>query len=354
MKSRIIITDEVITDAQAGGMTVTDMLAQKYAGEIADKVKSDARLADLDAFQLALIDAGVTKHTPIQDLYKTDGGDWLFPVFIDRRLREKVGDYDILPCLISSTETVNSMNVQGAKLDMTDPANKDAIRKKDVAEAADLPEAVLRLAETAYKLYKRGRAVRASYEAYMLMPIDLFGRHLDMIAADTAGQQAGDAIKILVRGDGNDNKTPVVTLGGSGGLTPDELAEFAIEYWMKAKVPLNTIITGDREFYKQLLLMTYATTDANGFITGARFNFPQAQLSEITVLFDERANLDNGGKSQLIGLNRDQAITKYVLAGSQIREYDRNIKNQTHLGTVSEWAGFGKFNDDATLILRSA
>lgn len=69
MKARIIITDEIITDAQAGGVTVTDQLATVYAGNIVDRVKEDPRLADLDAFQLAMVDAGITKHSRIDALY---------------------------------------------------------------------------------------------------------------------------------------------------------------------------------------------------------------------------------------------------------------------------------------------
>ena len=349
---RLLITDEIVTNAKTSGRTVTDILAQTYASDIADMVSKNESLKKLDAFQLAMLDAGVSGRSIINDLYQTDGNEWLFPAYIDRRLRESVAGLNILPYLVGSNQTVAGTSIQGTKLVMDDK-NKDAVRKKDVAEATDLPEAVMKLADTAYTLKKRGRAVSASYEAYMYMTIDMFGMHLDRIANDVAGQQAGDAIKVLVDGDGNSNPAPVKTIVGADGLTAEELAILAIEFWITAKLPLDTIVTGDKEFFKTLLLMSFNRDEVNGIIAGATFNFPQAQLTNLNVLYDDRVPVGAGSKAQLIALNKGQALTKYIAAGSQIREYDRNIKNQTHLGTVSEIAGFARFNDDATMILRA-
>ena len=52
--------------------------------------------------------------------------------------------------------------------------------------------------------------------------------------------------------------------------------------------------------------------------------------------------------------NKDYALNKYVETGSQIQEYDANIRNQTKLKTISETAGFAKFDANAVRYLASA
>ena len=348
---KILITDEIVTDALSSGKTISNVLADVYEGEIQDKITANEKLSGMDAFQFAMLDAGVTKRSVIQDVYQTNGNEWLFPAYIDRRLREAVAGLNILPYLVGSTETVNSMSVQMAKLVM-DEHNTDAVKKKRVAEATDLPLAILHLADAALSLKKRGRAVSASYETYMFQTFDMFGKHLDMIANDVADQQAGDAINALINGDGNDNAAQVINMTGAT-MTADELLKFAIAFWNDAKLPLTTVVTGDIGFYTALMKMIVSDNDSIGMLPGVGFDFPQAQLSKLNVLYDARVGTGTGNKAQLIGLNTNYALTKYLAAGSQIRELDKNIRNQTNLGTISEIAAFGKLNDGASKILRA-
>lgn len=351
MKARIIVTDEIITDSLSVGKSVTDVLAAKYEGEIADRIKSDERLKNLDAFQFAMMDAGIGKSSVIAEFYKTTESEWLFPVFIDRRLRESVASMNILPYITESIEPVRHSSAQGSKV-LWDEDNKDATRKKRVAEGTDLPLAIIKLSDFAITLKKRGRAVQTTYETIMFQTLNMFGKHLDMIANDLSNQQAGDAIEVLVNGDGNKNAADFVSVTGANGLTNEELVIFAIEFWKKSKLPLTTLIAGDGEFFRKLMLTKFNINEINGMMTGSRFNFPQAQLADLTVLYDERVP-QGGGKEQMIGLNKDHALTKYVAVGSQIREIDKNIRNQTNLGTISEIANFAKSTDAATLILRA-
>lgn len=348
---KLIITDEIVSDALEQGRPVTDVLAEVYEGDIADMVADSPALAKLDAFQLALVDAGISKRTPVDEIMKTEGNEWLFPVFTDRRLRESVAAMNILPYIVGNTETIAGNSIRGAKLVMDDK-NQDATRMKRVAEGTDIPLAVLKLAGTAYTLFKRGRAVETTYEVIRRMSLDLFGRHLDMIANDVSMQQAGDAIDVLVNGDGNKNPADVISISGTGGLTVNEIVKLAIAYYKKANLPLTTILCGDGLFYETLMMTRFNVNEINGVMAGMQFRFPQAQISELNVLYSAKVEA-NGGKERLISLNKDYALTKYVEAGSQIREYGKFIRNQTQLGTVTETAGFGKFNDDATLILQA-
>lgn len=55
-------------------------------------------------------------------------------------------------------------------------------------------------------------------------------------------------------------------------------------------------------------------------------------------------------KEQIIALNTSQSLVKYIAEGSNISEIEKNIRNQTQLGTFSEIANFGLFNPDTVLI----
>lgn len=354
-RKKIVITDNIVTDSISSGITVSDQLLAVYSGEIQDIIKSDERFAKHDPVDFAMMDAGFTTRNKILDLYQTNDNEWLFPVWVDRRLREGVMAMNIINWLVGGTEMVSATSIQGAKLIM-DAANTDAVKTKRVVEGTDLPLAIMKLADVAYTLKKRGRAVQASYETYMFQTLNMFARHLDMIANDVALQQVGDAVEVLVKGDGNGNPADVVSIQGDNGLTPEEIVQFAITFWRKSNMPLDTILCGDGDFYKRLMLTTFDANEINGAIRGATFDFPQAMLRELVVLYDPRvpkAGTGQNAKEQLIGLNRRAALTRYVATGSQIREMDTNIRNQTRLGTISEIAGFGKFNDDATMILQA-
>jgi hypothetical protein len=351
-KTKIVITDELVTDALSSGRTISEVLSKHYEGEIADRITADSRLRDMDPIQMSMMDFGIGKRSLVKDFYQTTGSEWLFPAFVDRRLRESVQGMNILPYIAPNIAGTSSMAVQGAKLTMDD-ANTEATKQKRVAEGSDIPLAILKLSDVAITLKKRGRAVQATYETIMFQSLDMFARHLDMIANDVSGQQVGDAISVLVNGDGNTNPAEVSTIAGDSGLTAEELAGFAIEFWKGANVPVDTLVCGDGDFFKKLMLMNFKADDVNGLLAGATFNFPQAMLTNLTVLYDPRVPKGTSSKEQLIGLNRQYALTKWVANGSQIREIDKNIRNQTHLGTISEIAGFEKFNDKATRILKA-
>lgn len=347
---KLIITDQMINDIKETGMTVTDAIAHVYASDIAEMIDKQPSLNVMDAFQLAFMDAGFNKSTLVGEIIQTSGNEWLFPAFIDRRLRESVSSVNILQYIIGGTQFVGSNSVRSSKL-VFDDKNKDGIEMKRVAEGTDIPLATLSLADNAVSLYKRGRAVETTYEAYRNMSVDMFGKMLDLIANDAAKQQVRDAIITLLDGDGNKNKAQSITITGANGLTAEELIIFAIEFFKRSGLPLTTIITGDGDFYKQLMMTTFNVKEVNGLMAGARFNFPQAQMKELTVLYDPSVPKASTSKEQLIGLNKEFSLTKYIESGSQIREHATVIRNQTKLGTITETAGFSKIIDNAVLAL---
>lgn len=355
MKHILKITDEIVSDALAKGVSVSDMLAVKYQGEIADLRDENPAIAQLNPLQVVMYSNNVTKNTRVQELYgsagyQTSGNEWLFPVYIEQTLREEAQAMDIMPYICPNSTVDPGMAVTMCKLVMDDD-NKDAVQLKDVVEGTDLPLAVLKLSEASLRLKKRGRAVQSTYEAIMYSTLDMMRKHISLIANNVSHQQVGDALDTLINGDGNNNAAPQMTLTGSS-LTQDEMISFLLNFHKKSNMPMDTIICGDGKFYDALLKMTFSDSDVRGILPGTTVEFPQLLTSRLSVVYDPRIP-QIGSKEILIGLNRDKALLKHISQGSQIREFDKNIRNQTNLGTVSEIAGFEKFSNNASMILKA-
>ena len=347
----IKVTQDIVNKAVTKGLKINDVMATAYEGEIADKVKSNEKLKDFTPLQLAMMDAGVTSKSAVKDFF-TNGNELLFPAIVDTRIAELTAKNPILNYIAPNVQNVEGTSIKGMKLDWTSETNKKALDKRDISEGANLPVVSITTGESAINLYKRGVAVRTSYEALMFSKFEMFMRTLNAIAANSANQQTGDAINVLVKGDGNNN-APVVKSAAGATLAASDIVSFAVDFAMANNgLAMDTIVCNP-VLAKQLLAMTVDTNFANGYKAGATFNFPQFDLKNITVVADERVP-QNGGKDIIIGLNRENALTKYVTIGSQINEIASNIQNQTKLGTLSEIAGFGKFIDTASMIMKLA
>ncbi len=345
----IIIKDKHISDATSSGRSVSEVIAKAYEGEIAERITKDSRLAKLDPIEMAMMDAGISKSSRIQDFYRTNGNEWLFPVFIDRTLHELLGNSDILNHLISSAPvSVPSNSIMGSYIDLTDENNKKGVRVKRVAEGTELPLASITLGSRAITLSKFGRAVQATYEALQYQSVDLFTRTIGYIANDAAHQQVEAAIDVLINGDGNDNAATVDTMA-SATLSVDDIINEAMVFYDNG-MQLTTVVVG-KELYITLQKMMFNNTAVNGILPGATFAFPQGVVNGLTVLYDPNIP-DASGKKQMLCLDNRYALTKYVAAGSQIREIDRNIKNQTQIGTISEIAGFSKSLKNGARLLK--
>lgn len=349
--AKIVLTDEIYSDARLKGLTVNEAMAIKYEGDIADISKENANLAKLTPLQLAMRDAGLTKRSLIKDFYTSKDNDLLFPAIIDTRLAETVGKNAVLQYLVGAESTVQGTSIKGLTLDLTTEENKKALKKRDVVEGSDLPIVTIKTGDRAVSLYKRGLAVESTYEATMFTPLDMFLKTIDVIAANAAQQETGDVIDVLVNGDGNKNAAPTQDVATAGNLTDEDLINFAVDFWDASNgLVLNTLVVPKSQYLKIVKLLI-ELNKANTYKLGTKFNFPQAMFSDMTVLYDERVP-QIGGKDIIIGLNRENAITKYVAAGSQISELSNNIRNQTKLGTISEIVGFSKFINSATRVLK--
>lgn len=352
MAGKIIVTDKVIEKALASNLSVNEVLAKEYEGHIIDKRKSNPAFEKMSPIKMAMFDAGIDGTSTIKQFNTSGAGEWLLPAFIDTRLRESVGGSDMLSYVVNSTVGVDGLSVVAASLDLVnDETNKKNIMKSRVAEGADLPLAVIKLGEQALAMYKHGRAVQATYEALQYMRVDLFSKTIDAIANDVAKQQLGNAINVLVNGDGNNNKAAEIETAAANTITYDDILNVMTTFQDKSGLPITTVIAG-KKFFDQIFKMTFDTDKMAGADYRFSISTPQFSAQNVNLIYDNRVP-QSGGKDIAIFLNSDMALVKYVANGSNIREMANNIRNQTRLGTISEISAFSKFNKDAVLCLKS-
>lgn len=349
--AKIVIKDNHIADAKEHNLDVMEVLRKDYEGEIADRVKRDENLRGFNVFQLAMMDAGISKHSLVKDMLTTSDNRWLFPVFVDRTLRENVNKNQLLNYVINGAPvSVPGNSVRGAYLDLVDnEKNKDAVTKKRVTEGAELPTATITLGETSISLCKYGRLVEATYESIAYNTIDLFSRTLAYIANDVSNDEFKKAIDVLINGDGNNNAAEVNTTAASA-IAVSDLLTLAMDVFDGCNSPMDTIIAS-RSSFMSLSQMIISNSSGVGIIPGSMFKFPQGINGDITVIYSNDIPKASGNKEQIIGLSSQFGLTKFVAENSQITEYDNDIRLQKRLSSISEIVGFQKaFKKSAKLL----
>lgn len=351
---KLILDDEIILMSKTQGITINDALLKKYSDEISYLKSKDDFNKNLSPFKILMRNNGFDGNTLLKDFTTNGASDWMLPAFLDTQLREWSFKFPTLNYLTTNIVNVPSRAIIAAYLDLNDSENR--IDKARVAEGADLPLAQIKIGENSITCYKHGRAVQATYEAIQYLQVNIFSKVLQYIAADVTNMQFIDGINVILNGDGNSlsngkkaNKPERITLNTENVITQEDLINVALEFYDKSQLPITTIVV-NKEFYTQLFKLQYDTSMTGGVMAGFGLNFPQSMVTDVNVIYDSRVPTSSDGKQQMIVLNNEQALSLYTVAGSQIQEYDRNIRNQTQIGTISQIAGFGKFNPYASMV----
>ena len=158
-------------------------------------------LEGLDAFQRQLKRYHIKVSGPgsdqVEQFFASAGSAALFPEYVARAVRQGMERASKVTDLVATVTKVDGMDYR-----TIDPEG-GSWEPTTVAEGAQLPQATLRLSSGLVKLYKRGQVLQSSYEALRLQKLDLFTVALAQVGAGIAAAQMGDAVDVLINGDGS-------------------------------------------------------------------------------------------------------------------------------------------------------
>ena len=349
-----------IQAAATQGVSLSTYLNNKYAS-IVEKFNGE-----LDAFDIALLSKGIIvkdnmefgiQSSSMMKFFTTDENRNLFPEFIIRQLRQISGMPSIINDLVASTRVINGDAAKQIVLDLSNtPAgkkNKQALKKRRIAEGANIPVAELKLGEIGIKIYKYGIGVKATYEVLRRTTVDMFRKQMELVSLQASYDEVGAVIDVIVNGDGNTNPAEVyraTTLNPEA--TEGKLDEITLVKFLVKQAPFNfdTIVV-DEEVYTQICTILMDKNLTNSINPKIGFDFPQGLLSNLRVIYSEDLEKTTDGKHQIIALAKNYAIEKTIEAGSMINEVSKTIENQTQLAVMTENAGFNKIDSRASAIL---
>lgn len=346
--------------AAAEGVSLSTYLNNKYAN-IVEKFNGE-----LDAFDIALLSRGIIvkdnlnlgiQSSSMMKFFTTNENRMLFPEFIIRQLRQISGMPSIINDLVASTRVINGDSAKQIVLDLSNTPvgqkNKQALKKRRIAEGANIPVAELKLGETSIKIYKYGIGVKATYEVLRRTTVDMFRKQMELVSVQASYDEVGAVIDVVLNGDGNTNPAVVYKATDlNEDATEGKLDEITLVKFLVKQAPFNfdTLIV-DEDVYTQICTILMDKNLTNAINPKVSFEFPQGLLSNLKVIYSEDLGKTTDKKHQIIGLAKNYAIEKTVEAGSTINEVAKTVENQTQIAVLTENAGFNKIDSRASAIL---
>ncbi len=344
MADKIYVNQKVI-DKYQSGRTLNEAIQEIYGEQIQARQKDNLILSKMSPLQIVMHDAGINNYSTVGDIMNTaytSGGletnEWLFPAWVETTLREAALGQNIISYICDTTQSIDTNIIKSPMIDLGSEKNQKALKMARIAEGADLPTGKIQVGEKAVTLWKHGRAIELTYESLRRIAIPLFQKQLNAIINDVTFQNLNDAVLTLVEGDGNNNAAEkLATTATAGKITAAEIIDAMTEYWFAKHYVADTIIA-PKEIFKQMKGFTYDINLVEGASATIRFNTPQLQQNEATLLTADVPKIN--GKDVIMLFNRANTLIRYEENGSNIRENQKFARNQTELLTVSENSGY--------------
>lgn len=297
-------------------------------------------LSKLDAFgrQLKRFDIKVSgaDSDVVEKFFQTSSSAVLFPEYVSRAIKIGMEYADVLPDITATVTKIEGMDYRS----IVSSPDSDTKELKVVNEGAMLPVTTIKTQENLVKLLKRGRMLVSTYEALRFQRLDLFTVTLKQIGAYIARTQLSDAVKVLLDGDGNNNRAKVLDVKTGGALEYSDL----IKLWTSlSPYELNTLLVPTALMEKILVMPemqdSQATLDFHG--TGKMITPMGAKLIHVPTLDSDK----------IIGIDKTCAL-EMVQAGDVLVDYDKLIDRQLERATISVVSGFAKVFADASVVLK--
>ena len=297
-------------------------------------------LGKLDAFgrQLKRFDIKVSGADSdiVDKFFQTSSSAVLFPEYVSRAVKAGMDYADVLPDITASVTNIEGMDYRSIVSSPEDGSKE----LKVVNEGAFLPVTTVKTQENLVKLIKRGRMLVSTYEALRFQRLDLFTVTLKQIGSYISRTQLGDAVEVLLNGDGNNNAATVVNAAQSGTLAYGDL----ISLWSSmSPYELNTLLVPTALMEKILAMPEMQDAQA-----GLDFHGTGKMITPMGAKLIHVPSLDS---DKIIGLDNKCAL-EMVQAGQVTVDYDKLIDRQLERAAVSVISGFAKIFSEASVVLK--
>lgn len=345
----------------AEGISLSEYLNREYKDVVS------MYNGELDAFDIALLSAGIRvrenrkmglSSSPLSAFFTTNENRNLFKEFMIRELRQISGRDSIINDLVGTTRVIQGDAAKQVVLELTDKteagkSNKKNLKKRRIAEGADIPVKTLKLGELSIRIYKYGIGVSATYEVMRRTTIDMFRKFMELVNVQAAYDEVDAVVDLIINGGDNTDDTVVFKaseLGvegyNSGVIDEKTLITYLINQDLHV---FDTLVVGSK------VLVDLITTIMDKNLTNAAnpqlaFSFPNV-LKNLKVVHYADLPKTSDGKERIIGLAKAYAIEKVIEAGSMINEVEKVMSNQTQVAYMTENAGFSKLDPRASSIL---
>lgn len=299
-------------------------------------------LEGLDAFQRQLkrfdIHVNGKNSDPVCKFYKTSDSAALFPEFLSRAIYQGMEEANVLSEVVATTTKINGLNYRS----IASVPTKDDKEMQIVAEGAEIPGTEVKLQEHLIQLNKRGRMLTASYEAIEFQKLDLFTVTLKQIGNYLATTLLGDAVGVIINGDGNSNPATVYSTATANQLTYDDL----LNVWSRFDgYEMNTLLVSPDVMLKILEIPEFQNP-----LTGLNFQGTGKLVTPMGATLIRSSAVPAG---KLIALDKRFAIEQ-VIASDVAVESDKLIDKQLTRAAITTIAGFAKIFTPASCVLQVA
>ena len=332
MGYRDIRVDKSLYKSEGGFVAALEKLdpSSRYAG---------GELAGLDAFQRQLkrfdIKVSGRGSSNLAKFFSTADSAALFPEYVSRAVATGAKDESVIEQIIGARTEINSLDYRSIT---TDIADESGVGLRDtIAEGESIPVTNITLNENLVTLKKRGRLLRASYEAIKFQRLDVFTVALRQIGAFIAKAQLRDAMDVLI-GSGAGAAEMVNQAGGTLSYT-DLLA-----LWSRFEdFEMNVLIASPTTAARILNIPELRDPLAGlGFQNGGGLGTPLGAKLIKTPAAPENS---------IVALDRKFALEMVTAGGVQV-EYDKLIDTQLERASLTSICGFSKLFPDAVKVLK--
>ena len=293
-------------------------------------------LGHLDAFQRQLkrfdIQVGGSHSSALEKFFQNGQSAVLFPEYLMRAIRQGMEENDPLSSIVAARTLISATDYRGL-------TTNDDLEADVTNEAAALSTTTISLKDKTTALKKRGRMLRASYEAIKFQRLDLFTLALRRIGAEIARCQMKDAVDVLVNGDGSTGSAPAKLTTAATTLAYSDL----LTLWSNfTAYQMNTLLVNAKTAAAILGLSAFSDPT-----TGLHFQ-NTGKLG--TPLGAEMILCDAVADGTIIALDRHYAL-EMVVGDAVTVDADRLIDCQLERAAVSSTAGFSMIFPDMDIEL---